>query len=168
MTESTLEQDLVQEESKLRKRNTGGPRPFPQNTIEESLVIPIALKEKNGGNPWIPEEVGNAIGMKAGGNKFYYLSASARDYGLTIGTRETEKISLTDVGRQIVYAKSEIEKKTGYKKAFEKISIFKKVFDYYKDNSLPEMEYLKNTLITEFNLKEAYHEDFVKIYKANL
>ena len=36
--------------------------PFPRATLEEALKIPVAIKEKNGGNPWQPEEVRQAIG----------------------------------------------------------------------------------------------------------
>lgn len=32
------------------------------------------------------------------------MTAASRDYGLTIGTRDAEKIALADLGREIVYA----------------------------------------------------------------
>lgn len=44
---------------------------FPRTTLEQALRIPTVLKEKNGGNPWSPEEVRQAIGG-AGGNTFFY------------------------------------------------------------------------------------------------
>jgi len=61
---------------------------FPRTTLEQALQIPYAIKEHNGGNPWEPEEIRKAIGA-AGGNSFFYLTAASRDYGFTMGTRNT-------------------------------------------------------------------------------
>jgi hypothetical protein len=77
--------------------------PFPRAALQKALQIPYAIKHKNGGNPWGPEEVRKAVGMGQG-NAWYYLTAASRDYGLTVGTREAEKISLEEPGREIVYA----------------------------------------------------------------
>src|ERR1700730_3823845 len=77
---------------------------FPRATLEEALKIPYAIKELNGGNPWEPDEIRKAIGAGTGGNAYYYVTAASRDYGLTIGTTGAEKITLTDLGRDIVYA----------------------------------------------------------------
>lgn len=66
--------------------------PFPRATLEKALQIPYAIKDKNGGNPWEPEEIRKAVEMGQG-NPWYYLTAASRDYGLTLGTREAEKIS---------------------------------------------------------------------------
>ena len=32
-------------------------RPYPRASLEDALRIPYALKEKNGGNAWSPDEV---------------------------------------------------------------------------------------------------------------
>src|SRR5205814_6813280 len=81
-------------------------RPFPQNSLEEALAIPVALRDKNGGNPWPPDDVAPACNMSKKTSSFFYLSASARDYGLTAGTRDAPEIALTDLGRDIVYPES--------------------------------------------------------------
>jgi len=119
------------------------PRQFPKATLEECLQVPLKIKELNGGNPWDTEDVANALGLGAKSNNFYYLTAAARDFGLTIGTRGSAKIELADLGKEIVYAPNpqvEHEKKI---EAFLKIEVFKKVLDYYKGSSLPEMKYLR-------------------------
>ncbi len=60
-------------------------RPYPGRTLEESLKIPQAIREKNNGNPWAVEDVAQAAyGIKPSNNKFFYLAAAARDYGFTI------------------------------------------------------------------------------------
>ncbi len=78
----------------------GGPRrPYPRVTLEESTRIPLALKEKNGGNPWPPADVARAVGLSHKNTDFFYLAAASRDFGLTEGSRDSDQIALTEFGR---------------------------------------------------------------------
>ena len=140
--------------------------PFPRATLEEALKIPYAIKEHNGGNPWEPDEIRKAIGAGAG-NAWFYLTAASRDYGLTIGTRDTEKIALADLGREIVYAPDPDAEKALKVRAFLSVDIFKRVLQYYKGSNLPEMKYLGNTLQKEFGLHPETHEEFSKTFREN-
>ena len=140
---------------------------FPRATLEQALAIAYDIKVINGGNPWEPEEVRKAIGAGSGGNAFFYLTAASRDYGLTIGTSKAEKIELTDLGRDLVYApnpEAELALKT---KAFLNVDVFKRVLEYYKGSNLPEMKYLGNTLQKEFNLAPETHEEFSRTFREN-
>lgn len=140
---------------------------FPRATLEQVLGVANAIKVHNGGNPWEPEEVRKAIGAGSGGNAFFYLTAASRDYGLTIGTNKAEKIELTDLGRDLVYApnpEAELALKT---KAFLSVDVFKRVLEYYKGSNLPEMKYLGNTLQKEFNLVPETHEEFSRTFREN-
>ena len=42
-----------------------------------------------------------AVEIGSGTPKFYYLTAASRDYELTIGSSKTEKIEITDLGKEI-------------------------------------------------------------------
>jgi hypothetical protein len=141
--------------------------PFPRATLEQALKIPYALKEHNGGNPWETEEVRKAVGTVGGGNAWFYLTAASRDYGLTSGTRDTPKITLEELGREIVYAPNPEVELTLKKQAFLRIDIFKRVLDYYKGSNLPDMKYLGNTLTKEFGLDPDTHEEFAKTFREN-
>jgi len=141
--------------------------PFPRTTLEEALKIPNAIKEHNGGNPWAPDEIRKAIGFGTGGNAWFYLTAASRDYGLTLGTRDTEKIALTDFGRDTVYAPDPDAEKTFKVRAFLNVDIFKRVLEYYKGSNLPEMRYLGNTLQREFGLEPETHEEFSRTFREN-
>jgi len=140
--------------------------PFPRATLEKALQIPLALKEHNGGNPWEPEEVRKAVGASAG-NAWFYLTAASRDYGLTSGTRDTSKIILEGLGRDIVYAPNPEAELASKKQAFLKIDIFKRVLEYYKGSNLPDMKYLGNTLSKEFELEPETHAEFALIFREN-
>jgi hypothetical protein len=141
--------------------------PFPRATLEEALKIPYAIKQHNGGNPWEPDEIRKAIGAGTGGNAYFYLSAASRDYGLTIGTSTAEKIVLTDLGRDIVYAPNPEAERTLKVRAFLNVDIFKRVLEFYKGSNLPEMKYLGNTLQKEFDLEPETHEEFSRTFREN-
>lgn len=128
------------------------------------MTVPRVIKEFNGGNPWPPEEVANAIGMGARVNRFYYLTASSRDYGLTIGTRDSELIELAALGETFVYAPSPTKEAEALWEAFFNVPVFKQVYEYYDDGELPDPKYLKNTLESSFNVDRQYHDDFITVY----
>jgi len=140
--------------------------PFPRTTLEKALQIPLAIKDNNGGNPWESDEVRKAVGAGVG-NSWFYLTTASRDYGLTIGTRDTPKISLEELGREIVYAPNAEAELAAKKQAFLKIAIFKQVLEYYKGSNLPDMKYLGNTLTKEFGLEPETHEEFARIFREN-
>ena len=52
--------------------------------------------------------------------------------------------------------------------AFRNISLFQKVYDYYQGGVLPEIQYLKNTLKTEFGVEEQFQDDFYQLFQKNV
>lgn len=143
-------------------------RAFPVNSLEDARRIADAIKQYNMGNPWAPGEIATAIGTGGGSSTYYYLTAASRDYGLTVGTRDTPKIELTELGRSLVYPKSAHEAQEAIVAAFRKVDLFQKVFDYYQGENLPDIQYLKNTLKTEFGVSEQFQDQFYELYQANL
>ena len=143
-------------------------RPFPQNSLQDALSIPQAIKDKTNGNPCDTELVAKAITLSKQGAKFYYLCASARDYGLTIGSRDTAQIALDEIGRAIVYAPDPASRRIKQIEAFFKIDKFKKVFDFYGGSSaMPEGEFVSNVLLNQFNLDTSEHDAFIELFKKN-
>ncbi|MEI2676168.1 MAG: hypothetical protein V9F05_19200 [Chitinophagaceae bacterium] len=141
-------------------------RTYPSITLEKCLIIAQKIKELNGGNPWSPREVSRAI--KIGDtSKFFYYCAASRDFGITIGSSNTDEISLTELGRQLVYAPDPETERQKKLECFLKIEIFKSVLEYYKGNNLPEMKYLGNTLEDKFKLHPDYHEEFSLVFREN-
>ena len=156
------------QESGKKKRTAKPIRKFPYYTIEETLKIPNSIKINNSGNPWETEQLALALNMKKGGNLFYYMTAASRDYGFTSGTRDTVTVSLEELGKKYVYAQSPEEIESSIKTAFSNIPLFKRVHDYYKDGAPADDTFFKNALTTTFDVEETFHEDFIKIYKANV
>src|SRR4051794_7879858 len=73
-------------------------RTFPSVTLEEALKVAQAIKLKNGGHPFDTGLVASACGTTHKGDKFFYLASAANNYGLTVGSRTTPQIGLTDLG----------------------------------------------------------------------
>lgn len=144
-----------------------GKQPFPNHSIDECRKIADTIRQFNAGNPWSPVDVAAALNMGTGDN-FFYLTQSSRDYGLTTGTRASTKIDLADIGRRMVYPKAAGEEPLAILSAFNNIPLFKNVYDYYQGENLPEIEFLKNTLKTEFGVEEAHQDKFYKVYQKNL
>lgn len=142
-------------------------RPYPKVTLETALQVPMALKEKNGGNPWPPEEVANALSLSKTTNTFFYPAAAARDFGLTEGGRDSKQITLTEFGRSLVYAPSRQVEEELKREAFLKVDIFRRTLEHYKGGDLPELRYLSNTLEKEFGLPREFHEEFTNLFREN-
>jgi hypothetical protein len=142
-------------------------RPFPARPLEEALTIPQAIRQKNNGNDWDTEQVAKAVNLSKTGVKFFYLAASARDYGLTVGSRDTEKIALAPIGRAIVFAGDEQTARQKRIEAFFSVDIFKKVYNHYGSGKLPEDQYLNNVLLSDFGLATDFHADFRQIFETN-
>lgn len=153
---------------KTTPKRTARQRPYPQRTLEEALAVPQAIRDKNNGNPWQTEEVAKAsLGVSKKNPRFFYAAAASRDYGLTVGSRDTEKIELMDLGRRIVFAGNEEERRQAKIDAFLGIDIFKKVLTHYGGSKLPGDEFVRNTLQSEFDLDPDFHAEFLKIFKTN-
>lgn len=140
---------------------------YPSISLETALKIAYEIKDKNGGNPWSPDQVAAAVGRGAKTAEFFYLTAASRDYGLTTGTRDTKEIALTDLGKEVVYAPDPQTEHAKKVEAFHKVDLFKRVLAHYKGSDLPEMKYLGNTLQREFGIPPEHHEDFSKVFREN-
>lgn len=142
-------------------------RPYPRVTLKEALEVAIKIKELNGGNPWDPEDLARALGMGPRSSKVFYVTAASRDFGLTLGTRDTAKIELTDLGRDVAFAPNPDAEQAKKVEAFLRIDIFKRVLEHYKGSQLPEMKYLGNTLQKDFGLDPEFHEEFSQVFRQN-
>src|SRR6267378_7960547 len=75
---------------------------FPKHTLEEALAVAQALEEKHGGQPLPPTDTAIALDISPGSSDFRLLLSSSIKYGLTSGSYNQERVSLTDLGRRIV------------------------------------------------------------------
>jgi len=129
--------------------------------------VPTAIATHNGGNPWKTSEVAKALNLGASSGNFFYLTSAAQQYGLSEGTRETAQISLTDLGRRVVYTSSAMEEASAKLRAFLSVELFRKVLEHFGGNQLPEQRFLSNILKETFSVPEDQQDEFVEIFQKN-
>jgi hypothetical protein len=145
-------------------------RPYPQRSLEEALDVPKAIREINNGRPMDTELVAKAsLKVSKANTRFFYAAAASRDYGLTIGSRDTDEIALSPIGQEIFFAPDEATRKQKLIDAFMSVDLFKKVYEYYGGSkSIPtEGDFFGNVLVKEFQLDPEFHEEFEKIFRDN-
>jgi nucleoside 2-deoxyribosyltransferase len=142
-------------------------RNFPRRTIDQALRVPQAIREYNGGNPWPPNQVAEALGVGGRTANFFYITTASRDFGFTEGTRDTAQISLTELGRRVVYPRSHQEERTALLEGFLQVDIFKRILEHFGGSNLPERRFLDNTLQEEFDIHPTYHDEFVDLFQKN-
>lgn len=151
-----------------KKNDAKSARSYPNVPLEDALTVASAIRQKNNGHPWDTELIAKACGLSKKNPKFFYLAAAARDYGLTNGSRDTPKIELSELGRQITFAPSSTAEHEKKIEAFFTVEKFKQVYDHYSGSELPEEQYLTNTLEQDFQIPPDRHAEFVEVFKANL
>lgn len=141
--------------------------PYPRKTLEDALRIATAIKAHNAGNAWAPSEVAAALGVGGKTGNYFYLTTASRDFGLTEGTRDSEVLKLTPLGRRTVYPSSDGELAEAKLKAFLNVEKFRQVAEYYKGSNLPADQFVRNTLQTQFQLDSRVHDEFMELFKKN-
>jgi hypothetical protein len=140
---------------------------FPRASLSTAIEVAQVLKDKNGGNPWPPDDVASAMNRSAATGSFFYAASAAKQYGLTTGGRDATEIGLAPLGRELMYAGDSSTEHSLKVQAFFTVDVFKRVYAHYHGAELPEMRYLGNTLKGTFGMDPATHEEFVKLYKEN-
>lgn len=166
-TNDEVQSAELENEKNETKRKHRTQRSFPQYSIEECLIIAKSIATNNSGNPWSPEQIANSMNLSTKTKRFIYLTYASRDYGLTTGTKSTETIELTALGRKAVFPKDQTEEREALDKAFKNIDVFKQVNEYYQKGGLPEKRFFFNTLRENFQISAEFHDEFYNVYTAN-
>jgi len=141
---------------------------FPKHSLEEALKVAEALENANGGKPLPPVETATALGLSPGGSGFKMILSSSIRYGLTSGSYNQERISLEELGRNIVEPKSPREKRSALVTAAFLPTTFKSIYEYYKGKKLPEASFFQNTVVREFEVPREHAEKCISVFNANI
>lgn len=164
-----MSKESSEETSEETKTTRVGRRPFPQHTLEEAFTVARTIQDKNAGKPWKPILLANALGIKSGSSNFRDITSSSNRYGLTVGTWQSEFISLTPLGISLTKpTKAEKEIKDRQAAALN-IEVFAKIYDYYRDNKLPSPndKFFKNMVETEFGVPPELVDECIRILIEN-
>lgn len=84
-----------------RGRRAGG-FVFPRQPLRQALRLSETVWKENAGEPFIRITLAKVLDMSPASKKFRALIFASSRYGLTTGTHHSDKIGLSEVGRDIV------------------------------------------------------------------
>lgn len=125
---------------------------FPKHPLKATLRVPLALEEKNSGNPMPPTDVAIAIEKSPGSSDFRMLLSSSIKYGLSTGSYNQSKVALTVLARDIVAPTSDEAKNKALFQAAFAPPLFKNIFEAYKGRKVPDMLFFQNALVRDFGV----------------
>lgn len=142
-----------------------GRKPYPVMTFEEALRIANGLMEHGQGHPMKRTTLLAALGMGDSQPTRNLITTSGK-YGITLGSYQSEELSLTENGRLVVDPKSTGRKKAQacFDLAIAGVSSFKKLYDKFKGGNKPATEVMRDALD---DLDEGDRPQCVDIFIAN-
>ena len=163
-----LQKRKFQRKKTSTNSKTTTPWTFPKHPLEDALLIPKAIEEKNGGNPMKADMLAKAVGYNQSNDwRFKDLLRSANQYGLVEGSGAKVTVKLEQIGSDIVAPRSIDQRKKALLQAFENVDVFKGVEEYYQGKPIPEDEFFINTLTIEFKVPRDRTNTFTEIFLAN-
>lgn len=149
----------VSEKDEKRKYATTA---YPKYSLMDALRIAQSIKDNGAGKPFDRLDLAKSLNYSPASSGFRMLITASSRYGLTVGSYMAKEISLTPLGRSIMYPQNPEEKADGLKKALFNIPLFQRFFTDYENNKLPDVEYLANTLNRTYGIPA---EDCADCYK---
>jgi predicted nucleotide-binding protein len=144
-----------------------GSSEFPKHSLKTALRVAQALEDKNSGNPMPPTDVAIAIEKSPGSSDFRMLLSSSIKYGLTTGSYNQSKITLTEFAREIVAPTSEGAKNKALLKSAFTPPLFRNIFASYKGKKVPDMQFFQNALVRDFGVSKDQASRCAAIFYEN-
>lgn len=125
---------------------------FPKNTLKEALKLAESIQNNNAGQPYSRLDLAKSLDYTPESSTFRTLITSSSRFGLTSGSYQADKISLTPLGIEIVAPRNEGEKAQGIKKALFSVKLYKDFFTRFDGHKVPRKEFFKSTLNRDFSI----------------
>ncbi len=150
-----------------KKRKKRSSTKYPKFSLIESLEIAKAIIDNNAGQPYDRLSLAESLRQSPGSSKFRMLITASSKFGLTTGSYNASKISLTPLASSIFKPKSDAEKQGALKKALFNVDFYEKVFNMYNKNKIPAKKHFKNILEREFGIPQDVTEQCYNLIMQN-
>lgn len=128
---------------------------FPRLTIKAILPLIEMIQELGQGEPVRRTLVFDKMGRSdASGTSRALVIAANSGYGLITGNYNSEKLSLTQLGSQLMTSKTEVDKMSAIYDALWSNKIFETITKQYYDKAIPSIEVVLDTLYEKFGLEK--------------
>ncbi len=154
-------------EGKPTKR-TRRPRPFPNISFNEALVLADAIQEHGSGQKIRRLTLFDALGRSPDSGPTRKLIIGSNAYGLTTGSYSAEFLDLTDAGRSASdpAASARAKRRAQIALAITNIDSFAGVYEKYKGGRLPASDVLRDSFI-EAGIDADMANQAVEVFLAN-
>jgi predicted nucleotide-binding protein len=140
---------------------------FPKHTLQHALRVAQAIHDKNSGRPLPPTETAIAIGVSPGSSDFRVLLSSSIKYGLTVGSHNGDRVSITSAGVEIVEPTDHDARARALVAAGLTPPTFRALFEALRGKKLPDPEFFRNTLVRDFGVPREHAAKCVEVFSAN-
>ena len=149
-------------------KRTRRPRPFPNISFNEALVLPDAIQEHGSGQKIRRRTLFDALERSPDSGPTRKLIIGSNAYGLTTGSYSAEFLDLTDEGRAASdpAASARSKRRAQIALAITNIESFNTVYEKYKGGRLPASDVLRDSFI-EAGIDADLANQAVEVFLAN-
>lgn len=140
---------MENEENKEKKQKMRS-RLYPRYDLEEAVSF-IKVVNKLGGKNVSTKAVAVESGKSVTNSTFIGRVSSAKQFGLL--NQEKGKISLTELGSEIIFPRDENNKESLLKRAFASSSFYKELINDFSGKTLPDQATLSNRLFHDYKIE---------------
>ena len=147
----------------------GPSRPYPAKPVDEVAKLADCIRAgSNSGDSMNRILLADALKKGAGSSEFRDLVAASAKFGFTKGNFNSDNIQLTELGEQLTQPRHDPERLAALRKGINNIPLFEKLLQHFKNRSLPESDFLKNTLERDpFNVPREWASEAADVFAAN-
>jgi len=137
-------------ENDAKREAKGRSRLYPRYDLEESVRF-IEVISKLGGSSVSSEAVAAQVGKATNNSTFIGRVSSSKQFDLIV--QENGKLSLSPLGKEILYPRGESEKNAALKRAFQSPALYADLVGDFNGKVLPDQGALSNRLFHDYKIE---------------
>ncbi|TAJ13452.1 hypothetical protein EPO56_03160 [Patescibacteria group bacterium] len=139
-------------ETEEKKETKARSRLYPRYDLEDSIKF-IESVSKLGGSRVSNEAVAADLGKAVNNSTFIGRVSSSKQFGILI--QESGKLSLSSIGKEIMFPRGDSEKSVAIKSAFSTPALYRELIDTFNGKTIPDQAALGNRLVHDYGIEGA-------------
>jgi hypothetical protein len=140
---------------------------YPRHNLERSLRIANGVLDQNAGKECSEEDAAKYIGVKFNKGPFLLEVSSGKKFGL-LESPSKGQLKVTELAKKILRPQSKNDKINALRTAALNAPDISDVYNHYRNENLPDTEFLNNALIDKFNIPIEKLSEFKEIFFSTL
>ncbi len=151
----------------VANRKAGKRRTYPFHPLENAKDVGETIQNSNSGLPMDRFLLSKALNTTPKSSGFVMKLNSSSRYGITAGGYNDATISLTELGKSLVAAKTSEERKRALVECAIKPDVFREFYQRMDGKQVPEFAYAKNILERDHQVNQELSKECFDIIVAN-